>query len=326
MTGPAKDERIGPLVIAHRGACAYLPEHTLAAKALAYGFGADYLEQDVVATRDDELVVLHDIHLDRVSDVVERFPDRARGDGRWYARDFTLADLRTLRVFERMNDDRSGTAFANRFPHRRGRFAIATLADEIEMIRSLNRVTGRNVGIYPEVKRPAWHRAEGIDLAARLLEVLDRYDYRRRGDPVYVQCFDAAETRRIREELGAELRLVQLIGENDWQESPTDFEVLKSDRGIAGVAEYADAIGPWVGQLYTLDETSGHPVAGGLTRRAHDSGLAVHPYTFRADALAPGFDSYSAMVDWFAGTLAVDGLFTDFADLTLAALGRRNPS
>ena len=92
-----------PLIIAHRGASGYLPEHTLEAKALAFGMGADYLEQDVVASRDDQLIVLHDIHLDRVSDVAERFPDRQRADGRFYARDFDLKEIQSLRAWERMN-------------------------------------------------------------------------------------------------------------------------------------------------------------------------------------------------------------------------------
>ena len=94
-----------PLIIAHRGASGYLPEHTLESKRLAFEMGADYLEQDVVATRDDELVVLHDIHLDRVTDVAERFPDRSRDDGRFYVRDFELAELRQVNVYERMKPD-----------------------------------------------------------------------------------------------------------------------------------------------------------------------------------------------------------------------------
>ena len=324
MMSEGRDERIGPLVIAHRGASGYVPEHTLAAKALAYGFGADFLEQDVVATRDDQLVVLHDIHLDRVTDVVERFPDRARADGRWYVRDFDLSELRRLRVFERMTESRDATVFPGRYPHRSGDFGIHTLADEIGMVQSLNRATGARVGIYPEIKRPGWHRDEGVDLAALLLAELREHGYGNRADPVYVQCFDAAETRRVREELGSELRLVQLIAENAWQESGTDYDYLRSAAGLTEVAQYADAVGPWLEQLYTPpDEVGNPPLSTGLAEAAHGAGLAVHPFTFRADALAPGFGSYTAMVGWFVDSLAVDGLFTDFTDLTLAALGRR---
>ncbi len=110
------------LVIAHRGASGYLPEHTLEAKALAYGMGADYLEQDVVATRDDELVVIHDIHLDRVSNVAEKFPRRKRDDGRYYVRDFDLAEIRTLRAWERRNDDGISPVFRSAFRQGRAPF------------------------------------------------------------------------------------------------------------------------------------------------------------------------------------------------------------
>lgn len=312
---------IGPLLIAHRGASGYLPEHTLAAKALAYGLGADFLEQDVIATRDDQLVVLHDVHIDRVSDVVERFPDRARADGRWYARDFDLAELRSLRLFERMTADRAATVFPQRFPHRAGTFQIVTLAEEVEFVHGLNRATGRNVGIYPEIKRPAWHQQEGVDLSALVLQELGKAGYRQRSDPVYLQCFDARETRRLREELGCELRLVQLIGDNSWQEAATDYESLKSPSGLARVAEYADAIGPWLEQLYSV--RGGQPMTSGFAEEAHRHGLAVHPYTFRADALPEGFDDFGYMVRWFVDTLHIGGLFTDFPDRVLQAVAER---
>jgi len=309
-----------PLVIAHRGACGYLPEHTLPAKALAYGMGADYLEQDVVASRDDELIVLHDIHLDSVTDVADRFPDRARTDGQWYVRDFDLAELKTLRVYERMSEDGSTTVFANRFPYRSGHFELSTLREEIELTQGMNRSTGRDVGIYPEIKSPAWHHEEGVDVAQLLLNMLAEYGYARKTDKVFVQCFDARELRRVREELGCKLTLVQLIGENDWGESDTDYERLKTAGGLQELASFADGIGPWIGQLYTLAEIDGHPLSTGMVKMAHETGLVVHPYTFRADALGPGFGSYDEMVHWFAETLKIDGLFTDFPDLAVAAL------
>ena len=127
---------------------------------------------------------------------------------------------------------------------------------------------------------------------------------------------------RLRQELGLKTMLVQLIAENSWGESTTDYEYLKTERGLAEVNEVADAIGPWIGQLYTMSEIDAHPVSTGLVATAQKLGLAVHPYTFRRDAMAPGFDSFEAMVCWFANTLGVDGMFTDFPDLTMAALGR----
>jgi len=302
-----------PLVIAHRGASGYLPEHTLAAKALAHEMGADYLEQDVVASRDDELIVLHDIYLDRVTDVAERFPGRARRDGRFYVRDFYLAELRELHVWERMHPDGS-PVYPGRYPAKSGDFRIATLAEELTFIRELDARSGRQAGIYPEVKRPAWHREQGIDIAPLLLDVLRGHGYLDRSDPVFVQCFDFDETTRLREELRCPFRLIQLIGENPWGESPTDYEALKTPGGLADVARVADGIGPWLAQAYLLQPTDGIPVATDLVRTAHELGLAVHPYTFRADDLPPGFASFDELVRYFVQDLGVDGLFTDFPD------------
>jgi glycerophosphoryl diester phosphodiesterase len=320
MSGSASKS---PAVIAHRGACGYLPEHTLEAKALAYGMGADYLEQDVVASRDDELVVLHDIHLDTVTDVAERFADRAREDGHFYARDFDLAELKTLNVHERRSEDGITAVFPGRFPTTEGRFSIATLAEEIVMIQGLNKATGRNIGIYPEVKSPAFHAEEGVDVSQLLLNMLKKFGYSDKEAPVYVQCFDAKEVVRLRNELGCQLKIVQLIGENDWGEADTDYDGLKTADGLRQIATVADAIGPWAEQLYTIAEIDGQPVSTGLVRRAHAAGLSVHPYTFRADALLPGFDTFAEMVEWFAGTLSIDGLFTDFPDKVIEALAGR---
>jgi len=238
-------ERSGrPVVIAHRGASGYLPEHTLEAKALAYGLGADYLEQDLVASQDDELVVLHDIHLDRVTDAAERFPRRARADGRWYARDFTLAELRTLRVTERLDEQRRAANYPGRFPAGSGSFRVNTLAEEIALVRGLNASTGRRVGLYPELKRPAWHRQEGVDLAALLLSSLTDAGVTPDSEPVWIQCFDAAELReRIVEEdvtfaeAADEYSIGPGVGEGgdlgwlavaelaaDWQEAVVDLE------------------------------------------------------------------------------------------------------
>jgi glycerophosphoryl diester phosphodiesterase len=309
-----------PVVIAHRGASGYLPEHTLEAKALAYGMGADYLEQDVVASRDDELLVLHDIHLDTVTDVAERFSGRAREDGRFYARDFDLAELRTLNVHERRTADGITAVFPGRFPTAEGRFSLATLAEEITMIQGLNKATGRSVGIYPEVKSPAFHAGEGVDLSQLLLNLLREFGYTDKAAPVFVQCFDAKEVARLRNDLGCRLKLVQLIGENDWAESDTDYDALQTTAGLQQLATVADAIGPWAAQLYTIAEIDGQAVSTGLASRAHAAGLSVHPYTFRADALLPGFANFAEMIEWFAGTLSIDGLFTDFPDQAIEAL------
>jgi glycerophosphoryl diester phosphodiesterase len=308
------------LVIAHRGASGYLPEHTLEAKALAYGMGADYLEQDVIATRDNELVVLHDIHLDRVTNVAEKYPERKRDDGRFYVRDFDVAELKSLRVWERRDEDGITAVFPKRFPTGQGAFEIPTLREEIKLVQGLNKSTGRSVGIYVELKRPAWHASEGVDISTILLRLLDDFGYRTHDDLVFVQCFDASEVRRIRHDLGSELKLVQLLGENDWGESDTDYEKLKTPAGLSEIAATADGVGPWIGQLIEMADIDGGPVSTGFVSAAHDAGLSVHPYTFRADQLAPGFESLEEMIRWFVDELAIDGLFTDFPDLAIKAL------
>ncbi|MGB5688517.1 MAG: glycerophosphodiester phosphodiesterase [Woeseiaceae bacterium] len=303
-----------PIVIAHRGASGHLPEHTLPAKALAYAMGADYLEQDIVATRDDALIVVHDIHLDRVTDVAERYPGRARDDGRYYARDFDLAEIATLMAHERTNAD--GTpAFPGRFPSRGEPFRIHTLERELELVVTLRENGTRPIGIYPEVKDPQWHRAEGIDITQRVLATLSRYGYTEHADPVYFQCFDEQELRRVRHELGSKLKLVQLIGEDSWTAEPTDFAAMQTADGLRKLAATVDGIGPWLQQLYRAGTDDGQIVSTGLVERAHSSGLAVHPYTFRADALPTGFGSFDDLLAFCIDTLAVDGLFTDFPDL-----------
>jgi glycerophosphoryl diester phosphodiesterase len=310
---------IRPVVIAHRGACGYLPEHTFPAKALAYSMGADYLEQDVVATRDDELVVLHDIHLDRVTDVADQFPDRARDNERYYVRDFTLAEIKTLTVHERTNADGS-LVYPHRYQSSDEVFRVNTFAEELQFIDDLKTSVGRPVGIYPEIKKPAWHRDEGVDITKAFLDVLRRFDYESYDDPVYVQCFDDMELIRIRNELECDLKLIQLVGENEWAEANTDYDLLRSNDGLRKLASTVDGIGPWINQLYEV-QTNGRIKDSGLVAKAHDAGLAVHPYTFRHDDLAPGFKTFEELIDFMTDQLFIDGLFTDFPDLVINACG-----
>ncbi len=302
-----------PVVIAHRGASGYLPEHTLPAKALAHAQGADYLEQDVVATADDQLVVLHDIHLDRISDVNVQFPGRARDDGRFYVRDFTLQELRGLSVNHR-RDEHGNPVYPGRSGALDERLSIHTLAEELEFIARINAATGHRAGIYPEIKRPAWHRQQGVDIAPQMLQILADFGYENGDDPVYVQCFDAAEIRRLREQLGCRLKLVQLIGENSWRESSDDYDSLRTKRGLKSIARVADAIGPWLQHTYKLTPKLKRPSSTGLVEQAHGLGLAVHPYTLRLDDLPPGFASAAKLLDFLLGKLNIDGIFSDFPD------------
>ena len=186
------------IVIAHRGASGYLPEHTLPAKAMAYAQGADYLEQDLVMTKDDNLVVLHDHYLDRVTDVADRLPDRARKDGRYYAIDFTLDEIKSLKFTEGF-DIENGKKVQT-YP---GVFfwvsptSACTLKKRLNLFRVKSLYREKNIGIYPEIKAPWFHHQEGKDIAAKTLEVLKKYGYTGKDDKVYLQCFDADELKRV---------------------------------------------------------------------------------------------------------------------------------
>ena len=303
-----------PIVIAHRGASGYLPEHTLEAKALAHGQAADFIEQDVVLTKDDVPVVLHDVHLDAVCDVADRFPERRRDDGRFYALDFTLAELRTLRFSERRDPQTGRQVFPGRFPAGTGTFRIATLAEELEFLAGLDRSTGRRTGIYPEIKQPAWHRREGHDISPLVLDVLRKHGFATKDDSCFLQCFDADEVQRLRRELGWEGRLVQLVGEAPaGATGPAD--PLLADGVLAGLAATVDGIGPPLDRVIGRD---GRPT--GLVAAAHRAGLVVHAYTFRRDKL-PAFatDADEALRVLF-DEAGIDGLFSDFPDLCVAWL------
>ena len=300
-----------PLIIAHRGASGYLPEHTLAAKAAAHAMGADFLEQDLVLSKDNVAVVLHDIYLDTITDVASKFPDRKRTDGRYYALDFTLAELKQLTVSERFNPKTGLAVFSNRFPVRQGAFQIATFEEELQLIQGLNRSTGKQVGIYPEIKAPAWHRREGRDLSKVVLAVLDRYGYRTKNDAVYLQCFEFAETRRLRNELGYAGRLLQLLG------SGANNDDLRSPSGLQKIAQVADGIGPALSDL-AVGQTNGAYQVTDLVARAHALKLAVHPYTVRADDLPKYARSLDDLHRILLVEAKVDGVFTDLPDRTAA--------
>lgn len=304
-----------PLVIAHRGASGYLPEHTQPAKALAYGQGADVLEQDVVATRDGRLLVLHDLCLERVTDVARRYPGRRRADGHWYARDFTLAELRGLAVTERLAADGATPAFPGRFPPWQGEFRLHALEDELALLRGLNATTGRQVGVYPEIKSPAWHRDAGVDLGVLLAEALEAELAARGPLPLWLQCFDPAELRRLHAE-GFRLPMTQLIGRDPAAQGDWAGEDPLSATGLAALSRHCSAIGPWLGHVWRDGQDTG------LVARAHEVGLAVHPWTLRCDRLPEGCGDFEVLVAQLCGDIGVDGLFTDHPDRVVAARDR----
>jgi len=294
-------------VIAHRGASGYLPEHTLASKAMAYAMEVDYIEQDVVLSKDDVPIVIHDIILDDVTDVSTKFPNRNRADGKYYVIDFTFEELMQLNISERFDPKTGKAVFKDRFPVGQSRFKLHSLQEEIEMIQGLNKTTGQAVGIYPEIKEPKFHQNEGKDISKIVLKVLSDYGYKTKKDNCILQCFDAVELKRIRQELNSDLFLLQLIEFNEDEAFLKDY------------ATYADGIGPYFKQLVLKVNTDGTVVFSDFVQQAHNFGLIVHAYTFRADQLG-GMPSFNALLDLGFNKANLDGIFTDFPDKAVAFL------
>ena len=294
------------IVIGHRGAAGYLPEHTLAGYAFGYALGADYIEPDLVLTKDGVLICMHDIYLDSTTNVAQVFPDRRRSDGHFYAIDFTLAEIKQLSVHERCRSN-GQPYFPGRFPVGKSHFEVPTFTEMIELVQGLNKSTGREVGIYPELKRPSWHREQGYDITAALMRVLDRYGYRGRDAKIYVQCFEPDTLKQLRTEFHTQLHLIQLVSA-----SPSYWRMW-TRAGLAEIAKYADGIGP----SKSIIEKNPDYVAW-----AHELGLVVHPYTFRADALPPKYKSLEEELATFYFTYGVDGVFTDFPDIAREVIAR----
>ncbi len=291
------------IVIAHRGASGYLPEHTLASKAMAFAMNPDFIEQDLVLSKDDVPVVIHDIYLDDVTDVALKFTNRKRKDNRYYVIDFTFDELQTLQVTERYNPETGAQVYPTRFVKGKGDFKLHSFQQEIELIQGLNKSTGKNIGIYPEIKDPEFHQKEGKKLTEITLKILSDYGYSTKEDNCILQCFDAKELERIRIELKSELFLVQLI------EFPEETKKLKH------FATFADGIGPWYKQIIDK-KIDGKWQFTSLVSKAHQLGLKVHPYTFRADALDE-FLTFKEMMKTLLIEANVDGAFTDFPDLVV---------
>lgn len=289
------------LVIAHRGASGYVPEHTLESKAMAHAMDADYIEQDLVLSKDDIPMVIHDIYLDQVTNVLQIYPDRARSDGRFYVIDFTLDELLALSVNERINLTTKKAVFPDRFPLSQGSFKLHTLEQEIELIQGLNQSRGTTIGIYPEIKNPGFHKKEGKDISKIVLQVLKNYGYVQKTDACILQCFDATELKRIRKELHSELFITQLL---EFPETLDDLEKY---------ANYADAIGPSIEQLLMVSFGKSGQEKKDFIKRAHALNLKVHAYTFRKDD-HPNFDSFDALLSFGLMELELDGVFTDFPD------------
>lgn len=315
---------MSPLVIAHRGAPGYRPEHTLASYRLAIALGADYVEPDLVSTRDGVLVARHENEIGATTDVGSHpeFADRLTTkvvDGRtltgWFTEDFTLAELKTLRAVERLPSLRPRNTRYD------GRYDVPTLDEILTLVDEESRRLGRPVGVYPETKHPSHFAALGLALEVPLLDALERHGMGGPHAPVFIQSFEVANLRWLRSR--TPLPLVQLVA--------ADGRVdLVTATGLRRVASYADAVGvakdlvlPRHGETGTIGDPSP------LVADAHALGLRVHVWTVRDEnaflptgyrrgsdpaAIGDSIEETQAFLD--AG---VDGLFTDHPDTTLEA-------
>jgi glycerophosphoryl diester phosphodiesterase len=325
----------GPIIIGHRGASGYRPEHTLASYKLAIEMGADYIEPDLVSTKDGYLVARHEPDITGTTDVAShpefagrkttKTIDGVKTTG-WFTDDFTLKELKTLRAVERLPDIRpANTAFD-------GLYQIPTFQEVIDLARQ------EHVGIYPETKHPTYFRTEGLPLEQKLVDILKKNGYTRKSDPVFIQSFETANLRVLRQL--TPLHLVQLLDEANVKPfdhvvsgDPRTYGDMMTPAGLADIATYADGIGPFKGSIVPRDATGHSLPATSLVRDAHAAHLTVHPYTFRRENTFlptelqqgnpknPNFpratgDFPAELRQFF--DLGVDGLFTDNSDIAVA--------
>ena len=349
-----------PLVIGHRGASGYLPDHTLESYKKAIELGADFIEPDLVATKDGVLIARHEPNITGTTDVstraefasrkTKKVVDGVQEEG-WFASDFTLAEIKTLRAIQPM---------ADRDPSYNGKFQIPTLDEVLDLAKSEGAKAGRTVGVYPETKHPTYHVDLGLKLEDRLLATLAKYGYTTRTSPVILQSFEVSNLKYLRTK--TQLRLVQLVDADDVNadgsmslvapyDKPYDFAVAKDTRtfaslltpaGLKEVKTYADGIGPWKPDLIPSKQVDankdGKPddlngdgkiddrdrvmmAPTDVVKNAHAAGLFVHAYTFRSEAkrLASDFKGDPKAEYKLFFNLGVDGVFSDFSDHAVAA-------
>jgi glycerophosphoryl diester phosphodiesterase len=342
--GPKKEN--SPLVIGHRGASGFVPEHTLQSYRLAIKLGADYIEPDLVATKDGVLIARHEPFIGDENPTTldsTNVADHPEFDGKlttkvldgvsttgYFASDFTLAEIKTLGA----KQTRGGrpTEFD-------GKFKIPTLQEVIDLAKRESRKRGRRIGIYPETKHPTFHQGLGLPLEGRLVRTLKRNGLNKRNSPVFIQSFEQANLKQLN--TMTPVRLVQLVDANDtdangnptfappfdrpydWTVSGrTDlFSYFATNAGLDEIKTYADAIGPW--KVYIIPTEGGgggavHPPTD-LIARAHARGLVVHTWTFRDDAFPTGYPGGPVEEYLAFYRLGIDGVFSDFPDTAFAA-------
>ncbi|MCK9901998.1 glycerophosphodiester phosphodiesterase [Parafrankia colletiae] len=333
--GPGRGNRT--LVIGHRGASGYRPEHTLASYELAARMGADFVEPDLVVTKDGHLVCRHEPEIGGTTDVADRAEFATRRvtkqlDGvavtGWFTEDFTLAELKKLRAKERLPAVRQENTLYD------GRYEIPTLIEVLELRRRLSAELGREIGVYPETKHPTYFQQAGLALEQRLLDVLNRNGLNTRTAPVFVQSFETKNLGDLRRR-GLRTNAVQLLSsagapyDLTAAGDPRTYADLITPAGLKGIAAYANGVGPEKVQVIPVGADGKLAAPTALVRDAHAAGLLVHPYTFRAENqfLPPDLrrgtvtSDYGRAIDEQVAYLraGIDGVFTDNPDIGVVA-------
>ena len=324
------------LVIGHRGASALRPEHTLASYGKAIEDGADFIEPDLVMTRDGALIARHENEISGTTDVARHGEFAARRTSRsidghpatgWFTEDFTLAELKTLRARERLPELRPANAQFD------GQFSVPTFDEIIEFVAAKARKHGRTIGIYPEIKHSTYFRNIGLPMEDKVLATIRAHRYTAGGAPLFVQSFETANLRYLRQHLSSSstnVRLIQLLGEPQEQpydtlavQSPLTYADMMRPDGLRAIATYADAIGP---NKFAVIPRLGNRRLGApttLVADAHAQRLLVHPYTFRPENFflptdlhakgGPAMRSEAGAIAEIRAYLAagIDGFFTD---------------
>lgn len=341
LTREPDSEFCSPLVIGHRGASGYVPEHTLGSYSLAVLMGADYIEPDLVMTSDHHLVARHDNELGLTTDVADRpeFASRHKNktiDGNelrgWFTEDFTLAELKTLRAIERIPDIRPGNARLD------GAFQIPTFQEIIDLVKGLQISQKRVVGLYPEIKHSTHFRTLGLPMEQAVVDILHSNGYEGRDAPVYIQSFEVNNLKELK--TLTDLRLLQLY-ESDKTLQPFDqvqqgtsltYGDMATPVGLSEVATYAYAVGPDKSYIIPRDEDNKLGSATSFVEDAHAAGLKVHPYTFRAENyFLPTEDRNADPSPSTIGNLTaeieayfnagIDGLFSDHPNIPVKVRG-----
>lgn len=322
-----------PVIIAHRGASGERPEHTLAAYQLAIEQGANFIEPDLVLTKDGVLVARHENEISETTDVANRpeFAGRRTSktiDGQqysgWFTEDFTLAEMKTLRARERLPDLRAANVAYD------GEFDVPTFDEVLQLLNAHAAKTGKRVGVYPETKHPSHFAALGLDHEEPLLKLLSQYGYGGKEDPVFIQSFEVGNLKALKGK--TEIRLVQLIGGEGGPPDLTgrSFASMLTADGLKEIATYADGIGPPKDLVIGRNAIGQLSEPTGVVTAAHKAGLLVHPWTFRRENHFLPTDFKSGIDPRDPGDLAgeierfvaagVDGLFSDNPAQAVAAV------